>query len=139
MARCVHHVPGRARFKVPQFKRNPTLVVDVEEKIKAIDGVIRIETNVHAHSITVHYDEQANPLDKVVDQIRAVSMATGTKMNGHKGVPLTFEAANGNSRIMPDFSGTRKVGQSIGQAVFATVVQRTIERSLVSILTGGIR
>lgn len=139
MPYCIHHVPGRARFKVPNLRRDPSLAAEVTEKITALDGIVRVEVNRHAASVVVHYDVAANPLDKVVTHLGAPPAA-----NGANGTIHHRASPSDPILLRPDSSRntgtrhhvTRSVGQVFGQAMFATLVQRTLERSLLSILTG---
>lgn len=134
MAHCVHHVPGRARFKIPQLRTNPMLAAEIQETIVAVDGIVHVEVNRHASSVIIHYDIETSPLEDVVEHMRASAPATvptGT-------VPPSKDA-HGHSAPHGAASLPRSVGQVFGQAVFATLVQRTLERSLLSILTGRLR
>ena len=133
MAYCVHHVPGRVRFKVPQLQRDPGFAGEIEHKVRALDGVTHVEVNRPAWSVIVHYDTATNPLDDIVMQIGAQRPANG--VNGNRvDAPSIVPRSDGHSLGGREISGV--VGQAIGQAIFATLVQRTIDRSLVSILSG---
>jgi hypothetical protein len=84
--------------------------------------------------LVIHYDAEVNALDTVLDRIRAhmpgrtdgVAAAADRGANGHA-------HTNGHG---PSGDMVRAAGQVFGQAVFATLVQRTLERSLLSLLTG---
>lgn len=138
MAYCVHHVPGRVRFKVPQLQRDPASAGDIEKKVLALDGVIHVEVNERAWSMVVHYDTGANPLDDIIEQIEASGPVNGARDHGVASpsiIPPRAGHANGQyGNGTPEMS--RFVGQAIGQAIFATLVQRTLDRSLLSLLTG---
>jgi heavy-metal-associated domain-containing protein len=135
MTYCVHHVPGRARFKLPQLQHDPAYAGEIEKRIMALDGVTGVEVNQRAWSMIVHYDVNANPLDAVARQIGAYRPANGENGAGAHAVPSRVDHPNGHNAIGgPEMS--RVVGQAIGQAIFATLVQRTLDRSLLSLLTG---
>ena len=143
MAYCVHHVPGRVRFKVPKLQSDPAFAAEIEEKVRAVEGVIGVEVNRPAWSMIVHYDVDANPLDDVMEHISATRPANGANGDGGAKAPLMNGRANGsNGHYSNGHHSTgghemsRVVGQAIGQAIFATIVQRTLDRSLISILTG---
>jgi hypothetical protein len=135
MTHCVHHVPGRARFKLPQLQHDPAYAGEIEQKVLALDGVTGVEVNQRAWSMIVHYDVNANPLDAVAKQIGALRPANGENGAGSHPVLPRVDRSNGHHAIGgPEMS--RVVGQAIGQAIFATLVQRTLDRSLLSLLTG---
>ena len=138
MAYCVHHVPGRVRFKVPQLQRDPESAGEIEKKVLALDGVIHVEVNQRAWSMIVHYDTGANPLDGIIEQItanRPVNGAGGDGVGNVSIAPPRAGRANGQ-QSNGHHEMSRFVGQAIGQAIFSTIVQRTLDRSLISILTG---
>ena len=135
MTHCVHHVPGRARFKLPQLQHDPAYAGEIEQKVLALDGVTGVEVNQRAWSMIVHYDVNANPLDAVAKQIGALRPANGENGAGSHPVLPRVDRSNGHHAIGgPEMS--RVVSQAIGQAIFATLVQRTLDRSLLSLLTG---
>ena len=132
MAYCVHHVPGRARFKAPQIRADAALAEAVEQRLAEVEGVLRVEVNRRAASVIVHYDTAAQPLDLVVEHIRAVHPAPAARY------APALQAAGGPAQpAQPPLA--RSVGQVFGQAMFATLLQRTLERSLLSLLTGSLR
>ena len=141
MTYCIHSVPGRARFKVPQLRGDAEALLHLEGKMLTVDGVIRVETNPHSASVIVYYDIETNPLDQVVHHIREHS---GTNENGvgrfnapvRSNLSILSKPANGSGEGSVGEAVSRTVGQVVGQAIFATLVQRTLERSLMSILTG---
>ncbi len=136
MAYCVHQVPGRVRFKVPQLPRNEACAMELEKKLLAINGVLRVEINQHASSVTVHHNAADNPIDELLNHIRLSSAK-----NDANGSSVSKAMANGDAFTSPRRNGAsneipRALGQVIGQAIFATLVQSTLKRGLLSILIG---
>lgn len=136
MAYCVHHVPGRIRFKVPKLQSDPAYAKELEQKMLALAGVTDVEVNRSAWSMVVRYDVGVNPVNEVMEHITAARNKTNGNdvirtplINGHVNGSNGHHNNNGNDM-------SRVVGRAIGQAIFATVVQRTLDRSLISILTG---
>ncbi|MEG6508992.1 heavy-metal-associated domain-containing protein [Methyloligella sp. 2.7D] len=136
MVYCIHHVPGRARFKVPRLKQDRDFAKEIDEKLSALPGVTRVEINHSAWSVIVHYDAamESDPLQDAVLHMHGGTLPITTEPGGPNPIPLTPKA-NGHDREKV----SRGVGKIVGQAVFATLVQRTLERSLLHILTGGLR
>ncbi|WP_145108824.1 HMA2 domain-containing protein [Cereibacter sediminicola] len=130
MSYFVHHVPGRARFRVPGMPKAATLREALVSALRAIEGVERVEINPAAASVVVHYDRALAPLDRVVEVLRAHSEPPEVSR-----VPLeTPVPAAARGRIGENVS--RSVGEMVGQAMFATIVQRTLEYSLRTVLLG---
>ncbi|WP_108682822.1 HMA2 domain-containing protein [Methyloceanibacter sp. wino2] len=136
MVYCVHHVPGRARFKVPRIKQDRAFAEELESKILSLEGVHRVEVNPSAHSVIVHYDIVVNPLGDAVSHMHGGKPPIDMTGGDPGVIPLSAKPGAGpiDKKAHEDIS--RGVGQIVGQAVFATLVQRTLERSLLSLLTG---
>ncbi len=132
MVHCIHHVPGRARFKVPRLKQDRAFAKELESKLASIEGVYRVEVNSSAWSVIVHYDAAANPLSQVIEHMRAGHAAAAAPGGDASAVtPPNASGRRPESHELP-----RGVGKVVGQAIFATVVQHTLERSLLAILLG---
>ncbi|MGC9449416.1 HMA2 domain-containing protein [Cereibacter sphaeroides] len=130
MSYFVHHVPGRARFRVPGMPKTTTQREALVSGLRAIKGVERVEINPSAASVVVHYDRALAPLDRVVEVLRAHSEPPEVNR-----IPLeTPVPAAARGRIGENVS--RSVGEMVGQAMFATIVQRTLEYSLRTVLLG---
>lgn len=56
MGSCVHHVPGRARFIVPNLRGSESCSIEIREKLAKLDGVIMVKPNLLAGSVVVQYD-----------------------------------------------------------------------------------
>ncbi|WP_076411908.1 heavy metal translocating P-type ATPase [Shewanella sp. UCD-KL12] len=54
----VHHVPGRARFRVPEIACHPDTQSWVKQGLLAIQGVLQVRVNDAAKSIVIEYDHQ---------------------------------------------------------------------------------
>lgn len=55
-AHLVHHVPGRARFRIPKARHNRKVSSLIQEIGKAVPGVHDIRVNPVTGSAVVHYD-----------------------------------------------------------------------------------
>lgn len=130
MSYFVHHVPGRARFRVPGLPKTQALRETLTEGLRAIEGVEKVEINPAAASVVVHYDRDLAPLDRVVEVLRAHSEPSDVNR-----IPLETPVM-GAPRGRIGESVSRSVGEMVGQAMFATIVQRTLEYSLRTVLLG---
>lgn len=98
MAYCVHHIPGRVRFKVPKLQNDPAFAAEIEKKVLAVQGVIGVEVNQSAWSVIVHYDVDADPVDDVIEHIYATRSVDGANGEGGVKTPLIkSRAANGSN------------------------------------------
>lgn len=55
-AYVAHHIPGRARIRVPTAKRNPQLLRRVADAAAKVGGAKGIETNPMTGSVLIHYE-----------------------------------------------------------------------------------
>ncbi|WP_141701017.1 HMA2 domain-containing protein [Methyloceanibacter methanicus] len=136
MVYCIHHVPGRARFKVPRIKQDRAFAHELETKLLSLEGVHRVEVNPSAHSVIVHYDVVVNPLGDAVSHMHGGKPPIETSGCDPGVIPLSPKPGAGPADRKTHEEISRGVGKIVGQAVFATLVQRTLERSLLSLLTG---
>lgn len=128
MSYFVHHVPGRARFRVPGLPKAAGPLQAMEAELLAVAGVDRVEINLAAASVVVHYDRDLAPLDRVVAVLRAHGEPPEVTR-----VPLET-ASRGRPALRENVS--RSVGEMVGQAMFTAILQRTLEHSLRTILIG---
>lgn len=71
MVDCVHHIPGRARFRIEALRRDPELMALIERQVGSLEGVRAVEINRHAASIVVHYCTERGAIDAIMDHICA--------------------------------------------------------------------
>ena len=69
MVSCVHHVPGRARFKLDALRRDPDLAERIHAEVSRLPGISGVEVNRHAASVIVHYCTERGDLSLVMDHI----------------------------------------------------------------------
>jgi len=53
--RIVHAIPGRIRVRVSRLKDNPGYADTVSGRLRALPGVVRVESNVRTGSVLVTY------------------------------------------------------------------------------------
>lgn len=71
MVNCVHHIPGRARFKLDALRHDDDLCQSIETKLQALHGITSVEVSRRSGSIIVHYCTRRGQIDEVADHIRA--------------------------------------------------------------------
>lgn len=124
MGRCVHHIPGRARFRLPGIRNDAAKAEAARNCLVALPGVSCVDINRAAGSLTVTYDATQIGLDQVSACLRRGGLL----------------GAGGSSRPhAPPALGSSLVTQAgamFGRALFAAVLERSINRS-VSALVGA--
>jgi len=63
-----HAIPGRVRLRLPQRRGHASFFAEAERRIATLDGVRSVNTNRHAGSITLHYDQEFR-LESVADEL----------------------------------------------------------------------
>jgi hypothetical protein len=64
MCECVHHVPGRLRFRVPALRGSRSLPRALRHSLLTHDGVDGVEIREASCSVIIHYDpDRLNPQD----------------------------------------------------------------------------
>ncbi|SFA42343.1 hypothetical protein SAMN04487972_102291 [Paracoccus halophilus] len=121
MVSCVHHIPGRARFKIAQIRSNPVLIEAIEREIGALEGVNAVVINRHAASIVVHYCTERGAIDLIHEQI----CRHCPKAETCEAPPA---AAMRAARARPE--AINALSEAAGKAVVATFITRTLELGL---------
>ena len=126
MVSCVHHIPGRARFKIEALRANASLADSIHSDISNASGVKFVETNLHAGSVVVHYCTETARMSDVYELIC-----------GH--CPLAFTARgdnhfadNSTSRLSrPQTTvGSDALRDAVSRAVVNTLINRALEMSM---------
>jgi hypothetical protein len=114
MSHYIHHVPGRLRVRFKSFHRQPLKTQAFIKQLKTLVGVQAVRVNPHAESITVHY----NPSQITHGDLLALLEQAGC---------LKVMAKNHSE-------AAGQVGEMFGKALFGAVVQKTVERSVQSLV-----
>lgn len=56
MGKCVHVIPGRARFSVPALRKNAAVEEPLIRSLRAVEGVEAVELRRASASVVVHFD-----------------------------------------------------------------------------------
>lgn len=108
MSQYIHHVPGRIRVRSKAFRCRSEKAQAAERQLKAMAGVRQVRMNLHAGSITVHYDTAVlhqSDLLAALEQLGCLQTASRSD-----------EVA-------------RKMGEMFGKALVGAVVQKAVEQS----------
>lgn len=137
MIRCVHHVPGRARFKLEVLRHDQALADRIKSEVGALPGVSVVEINRHAASVIVYYCTERGEIDGIMKFICAHCPNASREHCGMASTPPAIKLQShpaGSSRANSTVS--RALGEAVGRAVMATFINRTVERGLSSLLAG---
>jgi len=123
MGSCVHHIPGRARFKLPQLRSDSSLLNHVKGHLMSLGGIRNIQANTKAGSFVVHYDVRKTSLKEIQDSL----MAEG----------YLYRPQNGKAHKAPAKEMSPLVGQvsgAFGRAIFHALLERAITKGVGTIL-----
>lgn len=137
MVDCVHHIPGRARFKLDALRKDAALAETIRREVAALPGVASVELNRHAASIIVHYCTERGDLSRIMDHIcvHCPKSAQRSRIPAPKPAPISVNfAPRPVMRLSPEV--TRAVGEAAGKAVLNTFIKDTVERGLSRIFLG---
>lgn len=119
MAYDMHHVPGRLRLRLPQFKQRPQRMGRVDEALQGLAGVDRIEHKRSTGSVVVYYDPD------VMDETRILNALAYNGLLDRAEMP-----PEPRKRACP----AEKAGQAVGRMVFSWAVGRALDSSGLSFL-----
>ncbi len=135
MVACVHHIPGRARFKIDALRRDPALAEAVRREVAALPGVASVETNRHAASIIVRYCAESGDLSRIMDHIRSHCARAPASRRARAAAPAASGLAPGRAiRLSPEM--TRAMGEAVGKAVLNTFIRDSVERGFARLFLG---
>lgn len=118
MTACVHAIPGRVRFVMPEVRSSDTLARSVANRMRRVDGVHRVEIRRRSASIVIHFD----PVMLSIAEIRGLMTPDG---------PAAADAAPIRS---PLGRAARKWGVVIGGAALNALVGNAVKTGVVALL-----
>lgn len=131
MVNCVHHIPGRARFKIDELRRDPALVALIEREVGSLAGVTAVEVNRYAASIVVHYCTEQSAIEAIMDHICIHCPRSQAAQCANDAGPV---AAERKSARKPQPAALQAVRDAAGKAVVNTFITRALERSLAGLV-----
>jgi hypothetical protein len=108
----IHSVPGRLRVRIPEAKRWPGVVAELVQRLKAVEGIGRVETNSLTGSILMFYD------DSVISA----------------GECLAILNVRANQSSLRSYSPADRITTKMAEAALWYVVEKALERSLLLLL-----
>lgn len=121
MGRCVHHCPGRARFRLPIIRDDKAAAGRVRRLLSALDGVTGVEIRSASASVVVTYDPA---------RIDFETISTALRRGGCLGAGGGMPAGGGLAA---------QAGAMFGRALFAAVLERSINRGIHSLVGRAFR
>lgn len=123
MSDYIHSIPGRLRIRSNQLKRDTCQAKDLGGLLEAMVGVEKTELNKKAGSLIVHYNPEQLSADDILYQ-------------AHKAGCLEHFISKARTSSPQLVS---KAGTILGQAIFGTVVKKSLELSMSSLLKTALR
>jgi hypothetical protein len=77
MSHCIHHIPGRLRFKFVQLKNQPARARMVESAISQVIGVTSVEISILSGSLLIHYKATGAEREKLLASLERTMMQIG--------------------------------------------------------------
>ena len=124
MGFCVHHVPGRARFKLPALKGGAARFSALSKSLMAQDGILDLQPNFTTGSLIVHYDCAETDLSRIqttLSQFRLVTQPSRRPISGRSVAPIATSMLG-------------MVGGVVGRAVFTAVLERTVGKGVTALV-----
>lgn len=120
MGYYVHDIPGRWRIKIPLAKGRPDTAEEIEELLKAIEGIDSAATNTTTGSVVINYNSKTLTSDKILSALNQNGWFDRSKVATHDDV------------LQETVS---RVGSVVSRALFGLVLEKTFEGSMLSLLT----
>lgn len=111
----MHHTPGRLRIRGQQFKRPGEATRKAVALLQALEGVDSVRHNVHAGSLTIHYDPQVKGQTDLLAALEQAGCVHGR---------TAVEAASPAARIATG----EGVAGLFGKALMGALAQRAATR-----------
>lgn len=130
MGKCVHAIPGRARFRVPAIRDSLTVAKVIARRLRAIDGVQGVEVRQSSASIVVRFDPDRVELAHLADAV------AGERDHFHVPGPVVAAAPEARrSGASPLLVGAaRHFGVVASQAAFKVMLEKAVSHGVSSLL-----
>jgi hypothetical protein len=114
-----HHLPGRLRLRFSQLKQQIGQLNHLAEALRAIDGVVAVETSPITGGVLVHYENATGNTPAFWNQIETVLLAKQLYLD-----PRPLGRRSG-SYAGDDGGVVRKFAEGIGSALVDKLIQRS--------------
>jgi hypothetical protein len=121
MGHYIHHVSGRLRVKSPVIKKHAHRVeTDLQALFGATPGIRDTEFNKGAGCVIIYYEPEQVTADHILEALKEA---------GYLDHPTPTQAFLHRPHVVA------KAGDLFGKAVFNVVVNKTLERSVTSLVS----
>ncbi len=120
MSYYVHDVPGRLRVKNPIMKGNQSMAREMEEFLKAMDGIHSVNANVVTGSVVVNYNTGSLNSGQILDSL------------SKKGHFDPSRVVTGDQYMQQKLS---KTGEVIGRALLGIAIEKAFEGTPLALLS----
>ena len=128
MVDCVHHIPGRARFRLEALRRDPALVALIERQVGSLEGVKAVEINRHAASIVVHSCTERGAIDAIGNHNCAHCPKSRRNRRAQPEIPLAPAPGPTAARTRP--AAVSVMRDAAGKALPKAIVERALDRGI---------
>ena len=119
MGYYLHDIPGRLRVRIPLAKGRPDTAEEIEELLKAIEGIDSAATNTTTGSVVINYNSKTLTSDKILSALNQNGWFDRSKEATHDDV------------LQETVS---KVGSVVSRALVGLVLEKSFEGSMLSLL-----
>ena len=137
MARDVHHVPGRVRFKIPGLRNDETLMRALPRALRAYQGVECVGVWPASNSLIVHYDPRCIDPRQIAE---AVNQGPWIKPNDTTATDARSRRPPAGQRHRPIqiddavISSVRQMGAVFGRTAFKVALDQAVRGGVNSIV-----
>lgn len=121
MSHYIHHVPGRLRIQATRL-RSLACAQSLSVALAELPGVSEHRHNAKAGSVLIHYDADQLGADDILYHLRKAGCLDS-------GVSLAARQAQGSGLV-------RQAGMLFGNALFGTLLRKSVETSVLSLAKG---
>lgn len=119
MGYYLHDIPGRLRVRIPLAKGRPDTAEEIEELLKAIEGIDSAATNTTTGSVVINYNSKTLTSNKILSALNQNGWFDRSKEATHDDV------------LQETVS---KVGSVVSRALVGLVLEKSFEGSMLSLL-----
>lgn len=117
----MHHVPGRLRVRAAALRRNRDRAEEIDEMVKAVEGVSAAAVNLVTGSLTIVYEpDRVNP-NAILAKLRQCGL-TVSPVGGNRARELRSETAAG------------RMGRAVLYLVLEHVMERSVKAAMAALL-----
>jgi Heavy metal associated domain 2 len=116
----IHALDGRLRLKAPKVKGSPARALEIESRLRQVDGIDHVTANPTTGNILILYNSCRIAQHKVLDILHTLGCLEAQ--------PAVKTGASESVAIRPSF------GEALGEALTESLVRSTVELALQRLL-----